>query len=141
MAENGFRNMVLAFMLFSLMAFLSVNFISTMGTSHGVDTSTIGGESFDIATLNNSVEGLDDTSESLRKRFEDSTEAGLDIETTLGIGKIFTDITTFIFTPFDILGQILHNIIGLPSIVISVFLAILVLVGIFGLWKTFKAGS
>ena len=141
MADNGFRNIIIAFLLFSLFGFLSLNFISTMGTLHDVDTSTIGGESFDIATLNNSVDGLDETSESLRSRFEDSTESGLNIETTLGIGKIFTDITSFIFTPFDILGKILSNVIMLPSTVISVFLAILVLVGIFGLWKTFKAGS
>lgn len=136
-----FKTIVIAFMMFSLFTFLSLNLVSQMGTLNEVDTSTIGGDAYSISQLNNSVEGLQGESESLRQRFEDSSEAGLNVETAIGVGQIFNDVVDFIFTPFDILGQILYNILGVPTIITSVVLAILVVSIIFGLWKLFKAGS
>ena len=123
MAEDGFKSIVIALVLFVAFTWLILSVAIDFGAEYGRDAQEIGDGSLDVVSFQNSAEGVESSAQSYRSRFE-SGEVD-DIDDASGIFSIATDIINMITTPFSLLSQIAVNIFHVPSLIINVFLGLL----------------
>ena len=139
MAEDGFKSMVTALVLFVAFTWLILSVAIDFGEDHGVSADSIGDGSLDIESFRTSAETVEGSAQSYRARFESGDVD--DIDDASGIFSIATDIINMITTPFTLLSQIASNIFGVPSLIINVLLGLLAIGLIFSIWRVLRAGS
>ena len=139
MAEDGFKSMVTALVLFVAFTWLILSVAIDFGAEHGVSADSIGDGSLDIESFRTSAEGVEGSAQSYRARFESGDVD--DIDDASGIFSIATDIINMITTPFTLLSQIASNIFGVPPLIINVLLGLLAIGLIFSIWRVLRAGS
>jgi len=139
MAEDGFKSIVIALVLFVAFSWLILSVAIDFGAEYGRDSNEIGDGSLDITNFQTSAESVEGSAQSYRSRFESGDVD--DIDDASGIFSIATDIINMITTPFSLLSQILTNIFKVPSLIINVFLGLLAIAMIFGIWRVLRAGS
>ena len=139
MAEDGFKSMVTALVLFVAFTWLILSVAIDFGAEHGRSASEIGGGALDIESFKTSAEGVEGSAQSYRARFESGDVD--DIDDASGIFSIATDIINMITTPFTLISQILSNIFGVPPLIINVVLGLLAIALIFSIWRVLRAGS
>lgn len=139
MAEDGFKSMVIALVLFVAFTWLILSVAIDFGEDHGRSANEIGGGSLDIESFRSSASEVEGSAQSYRARFESGNVD--DIDDASGIFSIATDIINMITTPFTLISQILSNIFGVPTLIISVFLGLLAIALIFSIWRVLRAGS
>jgi len=139
MAEDGFKQTIIALVLFVTFSWLILSVAIDFGAEYGRDANEIGDGSLDIVSFEASASEVEGDAQSYRTRFESGDVD--DIDDASGIFSIATDLINMITTPFSLLSQILTNIFGVPSLVINVFLGLLAIALIFGIWRVLRAGS
>lgn len=139
MAEDDFRKTVTALVLFVAFAWLILTVAIDFGAEYGRDAQEIGDGSLDVANFQSTASGIEGSAQSYRSRFESGDVD--DIDDASGIFSIATDIVNMITSPFRLLSQILVNIFHIPSLIINVFLGLLAIGLIFGIWRLLRAGS
>ena len=139
MAEDGFKSLVIALVLFVAFSWLILSVAIDFGAEYGRDAQEIGDGSLNIVSFEASASEVESSAQSYRSRFESGDVD--DIDDASGIFSIATDIINMITTPFSLLSQILTNILGVPSLIINVFLGLLAIALIFGIWRVLRAGS
>ena len=139
MAEDGLKQTIIALVLFVTFSWLILSVAIDFGAEYGRDANEIGDGSLDIVSFEASASEVEGDAQSYRTRFESGDVD--DIDDASGIFSITTDLINMITTPFSLLSQILTNIFGVPSLVINVFLGLLAIALIFGIWRVLRAGS
>lgn len=139
MAENGFLKLLVGLSLFVLFSWLILTVAVDFGAEYDRDSQEIGDGSLDVVNFQSSANSLESSAQGYRSRFESGSVD--DIDDASGIFSIATDMISIITTPFSLLSQILTNIFGVPSLVINVFLGLLAISLIFGIWRVLRAGS
>jgi len=139
MAEDGFKSLVIALVLFVAFSWLILSVAIDFGAEHGISADEIGGGSLDVVAFQSSASGVEASAQSYRARFESGDVD--DIDDASGIFSIATDIINMITTPFTLLSQILSNIFGIPTLIINVFLGLLAIALMFSIWRVLRAGS
>lgn len=141
MAEDSFKNLLFAFILFSLFGFLILFAVYDEGEIYGKNTTLIEG-TFNLGDFNDSISSIEDTSENLRENFEKqsiwSSVAGVVVTGIFGLAK---SMVLMIMLPFSLLSGIMVNVLHIPIIVSSVILGLLILSIIFGIWSLIKIGN
>lgn len=139
MAEDSFKHLVIALVLFVAFTWTILTITIDFGAEYGRDAQEIGDGSLDIVSFQTSAEGVESSAQSYRSRFESGDVD--DIDDASGIFSIATDIINMITTPFSLLSQIIVNIFHVPSLIVNVILGLLAIVLILGIWRLLRAGS
>lgn len=142
MAEDGFKNRIIAFLLIALFGMLIISAIVSVGNDYDLDTTEVTGGSLNINKFNQSINSLENNAQDLKATFEEgsiwSAIAGVVVEGIFGIAK---DMFDLIITPFDIIADILNDQFGVPVYVTSALLGILIILIIFEIWRLLKIGD
>lgn len=139
MAEDSFKTTFTALVLFVLFSWLIVTVAVDFGAEYGRDSQEIGNGSLNVVSFQSSATTIEGNSSSYRSRFESGDVD--DIDDASGIFSVATDIINMITTPFTLLGQILVNVLHVPPMVITVFLGLLSIGLMLGIWRLLRAGS
>lgn len=139
MAEDSFKATITALVLFVAFSWLILTVAIDFGDEYGRDAQEIGDGSLNVVNFQASAEGVESSAQSYRSRFENGDVD--DIDDASGIFSIATDIINMITTPFRLLSQILVNVFHVPSLIINVFLGLLAIGLILGIWRLLRAGS
>ena len=139
MAEDGFKQTIIALVLFVTFSWLILSVAIDFGAEYGRDANEIGDGSLDIVSFEASASEVEGSAQSYRSRFESGDVD--DIDDASGIFSIATDIIGMITTPFTLISQIASNILGVPSLILNVILGLLAIGLIFGIWRVLRAGS
>lgn len=139
---DEFKGLIFGFILLTLFSFLAITFVVDVSENNGKDTSELSEGAFSLEPYEEFLGDVDSRSDTFRERFESgnifSIIVGVVAEGIFSVGK---DMVVLITTPFTLLAQILTNVLGVPSIVTSVILGVIILSIIFGLWRLIKIGD
>ena len=142
MAEDNFKRIITGFILLTLFSFLILTFVVDVAQDNNKDTSELEEGAFSLDQYEDFLEDVDEDAETFRERFEKgnifSVVAGIVVE---GIFGIASDMVTLAVTPFTLLAQVMNNVLGVPTIVTSVVLGLIVLSIILGIWRLLKVGD
>jgi len=140
--EGAFKNILFAFILTSLFGVLILSTVIDMGNEYSLDTSNIANGSLGINEFNDSISSFDDNAKSMRERFAKgdifSVVAGIVVE---GIFGIAIDIIDIILAPFNVVTNILIDVMGVPTYVTAILFGILIFSMMFGIWRLIKIGA
>lgn len=139
MAEDSFKNTIIALSLFVVFTFLILTVAIDFGSEYGRDANEIGDGSLNVVDFQSTANSVEGDAQNYRSRFEDGKVD--DVDDASGIFSILTDMINMITTPFKLIGQILQNLLGVPAIVINVILGLLAIGLILGIWRVLRAGS
>jgi len=139
MAEDNFKNILIALVLFVVFAWLILTVAVDFGAEYGRDSQEIGDGSLDIVSFQSVASEVEGDAQGYRSRFESGTVD--DIDDASGIFSIATDMISLITAPFSLLSQIMTNILHIPSLVINVVLGLLAIGLILAIWRLLRAGS
>ena len=109
------------------------------GSEYDRSSSEIGNGSLNVLDFKTTAEGVNDEAQSYRSRFESGDVD--DIDDASGMFSVATDIISMITTPFTLLGQILVKIFHVPPLIIGIFLGLLAISLILGVWRLLRIGS
>jgi len=145
--ENDFPTLLKSFMIITLFSFIILSIVILFAGEYGKDTTEIG-ERIGLNVINATLSNIESTTKGWQTDFnaneekESSFQIILDVLGFLSIGmfNILKGMITFIVTPFTIFSNILSNVLGVPTIVVSIINALIILTGIFGLWSLLKRG-
>jgi hypothetical protein len=138
-AEDSFKSIVIALVLFVAFSWLILSVAIDFGSEYGRSSAEIGNGSLSITSFQSSASSVNDPAQSFRTRFESGNVD--DVDDASGIFSIATDIVAMITTPFTLLSQILTNIFGVPTIILNIFLGLLSIALILGIWRVLRSGS
>lgn len=135
MAEDTVKNMVVGFALTLLIAWIALTFLTGGANEYGVSTAEIdGGHKINFTAINSTLEGTNSTMTNLKNTFFSWKILALPI-------TFLVQIYNFIVTPFQLIGNMAHNVLGIPTLVITIVWALLMFVFLLGLWSLFKKGD
>lgn len=139
--ENMFKNLIIGFMLFTLVGVLILTAVNQAGITYGKNiTEVTGGFQFD--RFNQTATAMEQDAKDLKTAFDRqnvwSAIAGVVVEGVFGIAK---DMVSMILIPFDLLSDILQDVLHVPAIVSSMILAVLIISIMFGIWSLIKIGN
>jgi hypothetical protein len=142
MAEDTLKNLVIGFMLFTLIGILVLTAVNEFGNDYDMDMTEVAGGSMSYNSFYNNATIFEEDMKDLKKAFDKqnvwSAIAGVVVEGIFGIGK---NLAVMIFAPFDLLNDILQDVFKVPSIVSSVILGIIILVVMLAIWQLLKVGN
>lgn len=137
-----FKNMLFAFILTALFGMLLLTAVVNVGTTYNVSTSEVVGGSLSLDKFNDSISSLETNAKELQAQFERqsiwSSVVGIVVEGFFGIAK---DIFQLMLLPFDIVSDILSDVLGVPSFVTSIILGLFIFGVMFAIWKLLKIGE
>jgi hypothetical protein len=140
--EDGFKNILFAFVLIALFGMLIVTSVVTVGNTYGKNTSEVVGGSLALDKFNNSISSIETNAKAMQSAFESqsiwSAIAGVVVNGIFGIAK---DMVLMILTPFGIISGIASNVLQIPVYVTSVILGLLIFGIIFAVWQLLKIGN
>lgn len=142
MAEDTLKNLVIGFILFSLFGALILTAVNQAGSNYGKNMSEVTGGALDFNKFNQSVSSVEQDAKNLKASFDKqsvwSAIAGVVVEGVFGIGK---DMALMVLTPFDLLSDVMQDVLHVPAFVVSVILGILIISILFGIWALIKIGN
>lgn len=142
MADNEYRGLLFSALILGAFIILIVTIVSQMGDNYGVSQSKLNEGSlgaFNKETLEAELGEADDEASQFRERFESGKVD--DVDDPSGIFSVLGDIVSMITTPFKVLFNIGTNVLHIPSILMTTFMAIVSLSIIFGIWAVLRKGS
>lgn len=139
MTDSSFKNTIIGLVLFVAFSWLILTVAIDFGAEYGRSADEIGEGSLNVVSFQTSAEGVESSAQGYRSRFESGDP--VDVDDASGIFSIATDLISMITTPFSLLSQILSNLFHVPSLIINVFLGLLAISLIFGIWRLIKVGS
>jgi len=139
LGEDSFKHIIIGMTLFVAFTWLILTVAIDFGSEYDRSSDEIGNGSLNVLDFKTTAEGVNDEAQSYRSRFESGDVD--DIDDASGMFSVATDIISMITTPFTLLGQILTNIFHVPALIIGVFLGLLAIALILGIWRVLRAGS
>jgi len=139
MAEDSFKGILIALVLFVTFSWLILSVAVDFGAEYGRDAQEIGDGSLSVINFQNTANTIEGNASSYRSRFESGDVDNIDDAS--GIFSVATDMINLIVAPFTLLSSILINIFHVPSLVINVILGLLAISLILGIWRLLRAGS
>jgi len=140
--EGSFKNLLYGLILVSLFGMLILTAVVQTGSDYGKDTSEIVGGSLSLDKFNKSIYGIETDAQQMKVKFSSgsvwSALAGVVVEGIFGIAK---DMFTLLILPFQLVQDIMIDILGVPSFVTNIILAIFIFSIIFGIWRILKIGE
>jgi len=140
--EDTFKKLLIGFILFSLTLFLILSFVVDVSNEYGRTADEITEGALDLDPIEESLEAVKSSADTYKEDFADqnifSIVAGVVVTGIFSIAKNMLDLVVL---PFTFFGQILTNILHVPSIITSVILGILIMVMIFAIWRLIKVGD
>lgn len=140
--EDTFKYLLTGFSLLALFMFLILTFVVQISYDNNVSTQELQEGAFSLSPYESYLDDIDSQAENFRERFEKgnifSVIAGVIVDGIFGVAK---DMIIIIMTPFTLLVQVFNNVLGIPVIVNSVLLGILIFTIIFGIWRLVRIGD
>lgn len=141
MAENNFPQLVKAFIVITLFAFILLAIVIQFAGNYNQDTTEIS-ERIGLETINSTLENTKSTAEGWKESFQSSNIfsiiAGVIVT---GVFTLANTMANFILFPFEIFGNIMNNVLGVPLVVVNVISVLIILTIIFGIWSLIKRGQ
>ena len=139
-----FKTLLFGFILVALFGMLILTAVVQTGNDYGMDTSQVVGGSLALDNFNKSINNIQSDSEALKSQFDQqsiwNSIAGIVINLG-GIVGIAKDMFSMVLLPFNIVADILNNMLAVPVFVTAVLLGLLILTAIFGIWRMIKLGD
>ena len=140
--EDGFKNILFAFIFTSLFGMLILTSVNFIGDEYSKDTSDIAGGSLSLDKFNDSISSVEQNAKDMQEKFSKqsiwSAVAGIVVE---GIFGIALDMIDMILMPFDVVSDILLDVFHIPTFVTSILLGLLILSILFAIWRLLKIGD
>ena len=137
--EDSFKTILIGLVLFVAFSWLILSVAVDLGAEYGRDAQEIGDGSLSVVDFQSTASGVESEASSYRSRFESGDVD--DIDDASGIFSVATDMINMIVMPFTLLSQIMVNIFHVPSLIINIFLGLLSIALILGIWRLLRAGS
>ena len=143
--EDGFKHLIFAFVLVSLFAMILFTIIISQGGEYSKDPEEVL-QGMDVQGINDTVNSFDDNAQVWNSALN-TNSTGLSLGFGVvgaGLESIFfigTSMFTMIMIPFDYISSIMVNVLKVPSWIASVILSLVIMAGIFGIYRLIKWGS
>lgn len=148
MAEDNFRNLVLGSITAMLFVALMLSFFVIMGNEYDKDTSSLSNDYYDFGEINQSLSNVQDQAEIIRDVASNSGGNGGAFALVQGffdgVGAffgLFFGMFGFIVNLFDFVVVGTLNIIFANALVTGTVIAIVIIAGVFGIYRALKQGS
>ena len=142
MVEGSFRGLVIGFILVGLFMFTILTFGINVATDYGYEADDVTGGAVDLSDIKNYVNSVSPNASEGDEQF---TKAGtftiVATDTLTGIWDVGKGLGIMITTPFRFVGAVLETIFGIDKPIIGVFVGIVGLLTIFGIWATVRIGK
>jgi hypothetical protein len=142
MGEDTLKHLVIGFILITLVGVLILSSVNELANEYDMNTTEVLVGSLDYNKFYGNASVFEEDMKDLKQSFDKqnvwSAIAGVVVEGIFGIGK---DIVLLIFSPFDLIMDILQDVFKVPPIVTSILLAILIIIIIMGVWQLIKVGN
>ena len=140
--EDGFKNLLYAFIFFTLFAVLILTIVNEQGALYGKDLTEVTGGSMNVTAFNSSMTVISENVETFRERFsKGNIFVALGDVIFTGIFEIAHSMILIILTPFTLMSGIMINTLKIPKFVTDIILAMIGLAIIFGIWRIIKIGD
>ena len=139
MAQDKLLGIVFALLLFVLFSSLMTYAIFEMGENYGVSSDDVSGGALTSGSFTGNITEVETKAENYRARFEAGNP--IDVDDATGIFSVVTDMVSLIITPFTLLATIFINVLGIPSIAVSIILGLLSITILFSIWRFIKQGD
>ena len=139
MASDTFKRLLIGLVVGVLFTSLILTVAIDFGAEYDKSASEIELGAFNLSDFEESIEDVGETSEGYRERFEGGDID--DVDDATGIFSVVTDMISLITTPFNLIAQVLQNILGVPPIVTNVVLGLLAIAIILAIWSVVKKGD
>lgn len=133
MAQDMLKNTLFALLLFVLFGAMTLYAVVGIGDNYGISSDEIGNGTLKYSSFESSIENVSTSSENYRERFATGESTG--------ILSLLEDMPSLIIIPFDIIGETLENVLGVPQVVTNILLGMLSLTILFGIWRVWEAGD
>jgi len=145
--EHSLPTLLKTFIVITLFSFLLLAIVVKFSANYEMDTTVIN-ERIGLTTINSTLVTTEETAQIWQESFIHFGETTnifakiFDIVGFVGIGvfKLGNNMVNFITLPFEIFSNILVNVIGIPSVVLSIINVMIILTIIFGIWSLIKRG-
>lgn len=143
MGESSFKNIFMASVVIGLFAFLVIFFAYSQAQTYGKDTTSYDQNSINFTRLNNTLSNAQGEAEGWRETFENSNPLVFALQvTTAGIWGVGKTMFSFVIDLYNLIFiQIFNNVLHVPPIVSGVFIVLILVGAIFGLWRLLKIGD
>ena len=135
---NDYKTLLFGLALFTLFSSLILTVAIDFGEEYNRSSSEIGGGSLNLSVFSDSATGIEGDAQGYRSRFEGGDVD--DVDDPSGLFSVITDMVSMITTPFQLLSQVLVNLLNLPSLCINVVLGLLSIAVFLAIWKIMRAG-
>lgn len=126
----------------ALFGVLILTAVISVADDYNKDYSDVAGGSLALEKFNNSISDVEQNSQDLKERFDKgsvwSAIAGVVVEGIFGIAK---DMFLMILTPFDVLSDIMGDVLHIPTFVTAIILGLLIIGVMFAIWRLLKIGD
>ena len=139
MATDSFKRLMFGLVLFALFSTLILTFVVELGGIYGKSASEIGDGALDETVFNSSIANVSSSASGFRQSFEEGDVD--DVDDARGIFSILNEMITLVTTPFTLLGQVMENLLGIPSVFTNIVLGLLGLAMILGIWSLVRKGD
>ena len=142
MGSDTYRNVIIGFLLFGLVAVLIINGISYMGINYGISAEKMQeatGGALDIEEYEEELLESDTTTQNFRERYESGDAE--DVDDASGLFAVAGDIIGVVRTPFNLIATVGKNTWNVPEVVTHTLLAILNLILILGIVSLIRKGD
>jgi len=139
MTSDNLKRVLFGLILFALFSSLMLKVAIDFGIDNGKNISEIGSGVLTLGVFEQSIQGVNESAEGFRSRFEGGDVD--DIDDPSGLFSVVTDMVSLITTPFSLLSQVLTNLFDLPEIFINVVLGLLSLMLILAIWSLLRKGD
>jgi len=141
---TGFRNLFIAFLLVGLFFFSMVNFGIQLSNENDANSSLLDHDAINRSfnDLSSKLGSSDENASAQRENFESETPTAPSGDYIL-VSVIKSGFTTFstIMGVFNTIIVLMTETLGISSVVLGVLSTILLISGIFLLWRLYKAGE
>lgn len=141
MAEDTFKNLIIGFIVFTLFGVLILTAVTQTGNDYGKNMTEVTG-GFQLDKFNQTATAFEEDAKALKTAFDRqsvwSAIAGVVVEGVFGIAK---DMVNMILIPFDLISDIMMDVLHVPAIVSSVILGVLIISIMFAIWSLIKIGN
>jgi len=146
MADANFPKILNAFIVITLFSLLLLGFLGGLGSNYGKDATDIN-DRIGSTKINQTLESAQSTAEGWQNRFTGIGEGNifsdlLDVVGLLSVGmfNLVTGMIDFLIIPFEVISNILNNVLGVPPIVTNIINVLIILGTLFGIWSLIKRG-
>jgi len=139
MASDVLKTILFGLVLFVLFTSLILTVAVNFGDEYNQSAESIGGGSFNLSVFQDTADSVESDTTNYRTRFEDGEVS--DVDNASGFFSVITDMINLITTPFQLLGQILINVLNFPAIAVNIILGLLAINLILAVWSLIKKGD